>query len=482
MAEAASARGERPDDAGSGSTEVSSPGEAAALVDTHLHLDLKDYDRDREAVIERARQAGVRFMINVGFDLKTTRASITLAGRHDFIYATAGLHPHDAKQWNHGFERELEALAQHQRVVAIGETGLDFYRNLSPRGDQIRAFRGQIRLAKRLSLPLVIHNRDALDDVLTILDEEGGSDVGGIMHCFPGDAGYAREVVARGFHVGIGGQITTDRSGRLAEVARTVPRRRLLLETDAPWLTPQPQKGEGKRRNEPAFIVSVAEAVAEATGMSYADVARQTTGNAMRVYGIEPPPPSIAYEMWGNLYLNITNRCTNECEFCIRYQTDVLWGYNLQLEREPTAAEVIEAIGDPTRYDEVVFCGYGEPTTRLDVLLEVARFVHDAGGRVRLNTNGHASLIWNRNVVPELAEVVDAVSVSLNAESAEVYARVCKPRHGPETYEHVKAFIRACVSAGLDVTASVVKVPEIDIEASRAVALRLGAGFRVRGG
>jgi len=180
--------------------------------------------------------------------------------------------------------------------------------------------------------------------------------------------------------------------------------------------------------------------------------------------------------------INITNRCTNQCEFCIRYQTDVLWGYNLRLDREPTAQELLEAIGDPTRYDEVVFCGYGEPTVRLDVLLEVGRAVREAGGRVRVDTNGHASLIWNRNVAPELAEAADAVSVSLNAESAEVYERICKPRFGPGTYDHVKAFIRECVKAGLDVTASVVDVPDIDIEASRKVATELGARFRVRGG
>jgi TatD DNase family protein len=479
---AASARSQQPDAAESGPTGAVSPGGAAALFDTHLHLDLKDYERDREAVIERARSAGVRFMVNVGFDLKTTRGSIALAEKYDFIHASAGLHPHDAKLWNHAFEGELEDLARHPRVVAIGETGLDFYRDLSPRGDQVRAFRGQIRLAKRLGLPLVIHNRDALDEVLSVIDEEGAGEVGGVMHCFPGDAAYARDVVDRGFHIGIGGSITFEKNGRLAEVARTIPRRRLLLETDAPWQTPQAHKGQGRRRNEPAFIMSVAEAVASATGMTYDDVARQTTGNAMRFFGIEAPRPSIAYEMWGNLYLNITNRCTNECEFCIRYQTDVLWGYNLRLDREPTAAEILSAIGDPTRYAEVVFCGYGEPTVRLDVVLEVGRAVRAAGGRVRLDTNGHANLIWNRNVAPELADAVDAVSVSLNAESAEVYERICKPSFGTRTYDHVKAFIRECVKAGLEVTASVVDVPGIDIEAARAAATGLGAKFRVRGG
>ncbi|MCD4690538.1 TatD family hydrolase, partial [bacterium] len=301
MTVAASASAERPGAAADGIPGAVSPGSVHVLTDTHLHLDLKDYHQDREAVIARARGVGVEFMVNIGCDLRTTRGSIALAEQYDFIRASAGLHPHGAKLWNHGFESELEELARHPSIVAIGETGLDYYRDLSPRGDQIRAFRGHIRLAKQLGLPLVIHNRDALDDVLRVIDEEEAGEAGGVMHCFPGDADYAREVVDRGFHVGIGGQITYAKDGRLSKVVRAIPRRRILLETDAPWLTPQPHKGRGKRRNEPAFIVSVAEAVAEATGMSFADVARQTTGNAMRFFNIAAARPSIAYEMRGNL-------------------------------------------------------------------------------------------------------------------------------------------------------------------------------------
>ena len=450
------------------------------LADTHAHLDLNDYDEDRADVIVRARAAGISFIVNVGFNLETSRNAVDLAARYDFIYASVGVHPHDAASVDEAALDELASMAADERVVAVGETGLDYYRDLSPREEQQRSFREHIRLARRLELPLIIHNRDALDDVLEIVDDECAGEVGGVMHCFPGDAAYAEQVVRRGFHVGVGGPVTFSSAGRLAEVARTVPRRMLLLETDAPWLAPTPHRG---KRNEPAYVALVAERVAELRGMSVQDLGRATTGNAMRLFRIpERPPPAVAYEMWGNLYLNITNRCSNACSFCVRYQSDILWGYNLRLDREPTVREVLDAVGDPARYEEIVFCGYGEPTMRLDALLEIARELREKGARVRVNTNGHGSMIWNRNIAPELAEVVDAVSVSLNAPDAGTYNRVCRPKRGEDAFQHVLAFIRECVRAGLDVTASLVDVPGVDVEEVRKLAAELGVPLRVRGG
>ena len=452
--------------------------ESPLLTDTHVHLNLKAYRKDRPEVIARALGAGVGFMVNVGFDLATSRASIELAEEHEFVRASVGLHPHSASSLTDDLLAHLSELASHPMVVAVGETGLDYYRDLSPREDQKWAFRRQIGLARKLKLPLIIHNRDALDDVLAIIDDEGAGEVGGVMHCFPGDAAYAERVVELGFHIGIGGPVTYSARGRLARVAEAVPLKRLLLETDAPWLTPEPHRGG---RNEPSYVTLVAERIAEIRGMSVEDLARATTGNSTRLFGFPAVvEPSIAYEMWGNLYLNVTNQCTNSCSFCIRNQTDTLWGYNLKLRTEPTADEVMAAIGDPGRYREIVFCGYGEPTMRLDVILEVGRRLKAQGARVRVDTNGQGNLIWNRNIVPELASVVDALSVSLNAQDAETYDRICGSRFGGKAYEHVLAFVRESVKAGLDVSVSVVDVPEIDIEASRRVAAELGVPLRVR--
>ena len=448
------------------------------LTDTHVHLNLKAYRKDRPEVITRAHAAGVAFMVNVGFDLATSRASIELAEEHEFMSASVGLHPHSASDLTDDLLAQLSELASHAQVVAVGETGLDYYRDLSPRDDQKMAFRRQIGLARELGLPLIIHNRDALDDVLAILDDEGAGEVGGVMHCFPGDAAYAERVVELGFHVGIGGPVTYSARGRLAQVAEAVPLNRLLLETDAPWLTPEPHRGG---RNEPSYVKLVAERIAEIRDMSVEDLARATTGNSTRLFGFPPvAEPSIAYEMWGNLYLNITNQCTNNCSFCIRNQTDTLWGYNLKLKTEPSIDDVMAAIGDAGRYREIVFCGYGEPTVRLDVILEVGRRLKAGGARIRVDTNGQGSVIWNRNIAPELADVVDAVSVSLNAQDAETYDRVCGSRFGSNAYEHVLAFVRESVKAGLDVSVSVVDIPEIDIEAARGVACDLGVPLRVR--
>lgn len=463
-------------------------GRPARLCDTHVHINLDDYVRDRESVIGRALDAGLEFMVNVGFNLPTSLESVELAEKHDFIYASVGVHPHDASDLTDGLLSTLRDLAGSPRVVAVGETGLDYYRDLSPRNEQRDAFRRQIRLARELELPLIIHNRDALDDVLDIMDEENASEVGGVMHCFPGDAAYAREVVARGFHVGIGGPVTYSRKGRLVDVAREVPRGRLLLETDAPWLTPEPHRTEARERgerprNEPSYVYDVAVAIASIRGVDVGDLGRATTWNAMKLFGIGPAGrASIAYEMCGNLYLNITNRCTNECEFCLRYQSDTLWGYRLKLDGEPTVEELMEAIGDPTAYREVVFCGYGEPTVRLDVVLEVGRRLRAAGARVRLDTNGHGSLIWNRNIAPELSDAIDAVSVSLNAQDAATYSRLCHSRFGEKTYEHVLSFIRECKAAGIETVASVVAVSGVDVDAARRVAEGLGVALKVRGG
>lgn len=455
-------------------------GTSPLLIDTHVHLNLKAYRKDREEAVARARRAGVAFMVNVGFDLETSRASIELAEAHDFIRASVGVHPHDASTLDEGALDELRDMAAHPRVVAVGETGLDYYRDLSPRDEQRRAFASQLDLAIELDLPVIVHNRDALDDTVAIIEERGRGELRGVMHCFPGDAAYAERVLDLGFHVGIGGPVTYSPRGRLVDVAASVPLNRLLLETDAPWLTPEPHR---KGRNEPAYVALVAERIAEIRGMSVNDLARATTGNSTRLFGFpEAEPPSIAYEMWGNLYLNITNRCTNHCSFCIGKDTDTLWGYNLRLAAEPTVDEIMEAIGDASRYREVVFCGYGEPTIRLDVVSEVGRRLKGAGVRVRIDTNGQGNLIWNRNIAPELAEVADAVSVSLNAQDAETYHRVCGSRFGESAYEHVLAFVREAKKAGLEVMVSVVDIPEIDVEASRRVADELGVPLVVRGG
>jgi TatD DNase family protein len=248
------------------------------LVDSHAHLDFPEFDPDREAVIARARAVGMVAILNVGADLESSRVSVALAEQYDFIYAAVGVHPHDARTLTPSGLEELHALARHPKVVAVGEIGLDYYRDLSPRPVQRQAFADQLALAAELGLPVVIHSRDALDDTLAILRGWAGN---GVLHSYSGGPERLEEVLAMGFSVGISGPVTFPNAHRLRTVAATVPLDRLLIETDCPYLTPEPYRG---RRNEPAYVWYVAGAVARARGMPAEEVARVAAENAARLF------------------------------------------------------------------------------------------------------------------------------------------------------------------------------------------------------
>jgi len=258
------------------------------LIDSHAHLDDRRFDKDREAVIDRAAQTGVTRIVTIGADLESSRAAVELARTHQGIYAVVGVHPHDAKTVDARILAELHVLCrQKPHVVAVGEIGLDFYRDLSPRDVQRRAFRQQLELADQVGLPVVIHDRESRGEVLNILAgwvrRRPGDRPPGVIHCFSGDAAQAQRAVGLGFYVGIDGPVTYPDARKLAEVARTVPLERLLIETDAPYLTPQPHRGQ---RNEPAYVRLIAERIAELRGLSLAEVARVTTENARRLFDL----------------------------------------------------------------------------------------------------------------------------------------------------------------------------------------------------
>jgi TatD DNase family protein len=449
------------------------------LIDTHAHLEMREFNDDREDVIKRAREAGVEYIVTIGTTIESSRDAVLLADKYDFIYAAIGIHPHEVKDILHPAYDILRHFAQHKKVVAYGEIGLDYHYEHSPRSDQKRKFRDMLREARELDLPVIIHDRDAHEDTLQILSEEWSPELGGVLHCFSGDAAMAKRVIEMGFCISIAGPVTFPKAESLREVVKQIPIEHLLIETDAPYLAPQPVRG---KRNEPAFVRHTAEAIAVLKGLSADDVARITSFNAMQLFGIGTLPEhgQITYPIRNSLYLNITNRCTAACTFCVRYHTDFVKGHNLRLGKEPTADELIKEIGDPTRYAEIVFCGYGEPLLRIDTVKAVAAAVKQGGGRVRIDTNGHGNLVHKRNILPELAGLVDAVSVSLNAQNAETYFKISQPKFGLETYEAVKDFIREARKYIPEVTATVVSAPEVDIDACRTIAEKLGARFRVR--
>jgi TatD DNase family protein len=287
-----------------------------------------------------------------------------------------------------------------------------------------------------------------------------------------------------GFFVSVPGVITFKKAHTLADVVEKIPLEWLLLETDCPFLAPVPFRG---KRNEPSYIPYIAKRVAEIKRKSIEEVAETTTENALRLFGLIQLEETLGnslfvYERGGRLYLNITNRCTNECVFCPkRSGKNSLWGLDFDLPVEPSAEDVIEQIRDLNTYEEVVFCGLGEPLLRLDVVKKVAGWLKSRGAAVRINTDGLANRVHGRDISFELKDLVDKFSISLNAPDPETYVKLTRTPYGTPAWNEVINFIRK-VKEGFDVQVSVVDVPGLDLEKCREFARnKLGVPLRIRG-
>ena len=450
------------------------------LIDSHAHLEMKDFDKDRNRVIARAVEAGVRHIITVATTIPDGHKALDIAQKNESVFLSIGIHPHEAKDIREGDYAELRSLSKEKKVVAFGEIGLDFYRNHSPRQVQLARFRELLRLGKDLQLPIILHDRDAHEEILKILREEGNGRWRGVFHCFSGDIPLAKKVIQMGFFISIPGTVTFSKATTQQEVVRCIPLEKILLETDCPYLAPEPYRG---KRNEPAFIRNTAEKVASLKSLSFEDVCRITSLNARALFGIgeELPKGKIVYPIRNSLYLNLTNRCSNLCTFCAKKASYVVKGHDLELSREPSAEELVQAVGDPQRYQEIVFCGFGEPLLRLETVKTVAAELKKKGARVRIDTDGQANLVYGRNILPELKGLVDAVSVSLNAESPEKYQRLCRSPFGEESFHGILDFIREAKKVIPEVVATIVEMPGVDVEACRSLAEEeLGVKFKRR--
>jgi TatD DNase family protein len=453
------------------------------LFDTHAHLEMSEFDADRGEVLARARAAGVELILNAGSDPKGNRDAQALALAEPDVYAAAGLHPHEVPRLTPGAWAELPDRLAADKVVAVGECGLDYHVfpefPVPDRAAQREAFARQLRLARVFELPLIVHVREAEDDAFALLRAEGPFPAGGVFHCYGGGPAHLDAVLELGFHVGFGGTLTYPKADGVRAALKTVPAERLLLETDAPYLPPQPRRG---KRNEPAYLVEIADVAAAVRGMRAEELAVLANANARRLFRLQAGDPgALVYPVGPNLYVNLTNRCTADCLFCPRRTDRRLHGTDLTLQREPLPAEVLAAIGDPARYGEIVFCGFGEPVLRLGALLAVARGVKARGGRVRVNTNGQADLIFGRDILPECAGAVDEWSVSLNTADPAQYDALVRPAFGPGlAWPAVTEFIARAARTGFAVTVTEVDLPEVDDRAVAVLAARLGARFRGR--
>ena len=253
------------------------------LFDTHAHLNAIQYDEDLTEVIERAKSEQVTDIVVVGFDRDTIKRAMELTDEYEMIYAAVGWHPVDAIDMTDEDLEWIKELASHPKVVAIGEMGLDYYWDKSPKDIQKEVFRRQIRLAKEVNLPIIIHNRDATEDVVNILKEENAGEVGGIMHCFTGSYEVAKQCMDMNFYLSFGGPVTFKNAKKPKEVVKEIPIDRLLIETDCPYLTPHPFRG---KRNEPSYVKYVAEQIAELREMPFEELAKKTSDNAKKLFGI----------------------------------------------------------------------------------------------------------------------------------------------------------------------------------------------------
>jgi TatD DNase family protein len=265
--------------------EGSPMGNLPKLVDSHAHLEMMDFRKDLEEVIQRAKDSGVDTIFTVGTEKKDWSRALEIADSHESIYAILGVHPHNAREIDDQTYPALMKLCRHKKVKAYGEIGLDFFRNLSPREIQLKRFREQIGLARDLGLPIVVHDRDAHKETLDILKSEKAEECGGIIHCFSGDYEMAKKCLELGFSISVPGTITFKNAEVFKDIIRKLPLESLLVETDAPYLTPFPFRG---KRNEPSYVRYTAEKVAEVKRVSFEKVAEVTTQNALRILRVNP--------------------------------------------------------------------------------------------------------------------------------------------------------------------------------------------------
>ena len=456
------------------------------FIDTHAHLDDPAFDDDRDEVLKRATEAGLSSIISVGCWKKETGFGSlpSLVQANDLLYMALGVHPHDAINAA-GSDEALKLIrefaSEGKKLVAIGETGLDYHYAHSPPKEQRELFISQIALARELNLPIIVHTREAEAETLSILKGEGAGETGGVMHCFSGSANLANEALSLGLYLSFSGIVTFPKAEELREVAKHAPTERILIETDCPYLSPLPNRG---KRNEPANVIDTARVIAETRGVSLADIARITSVNALDLFALEPDVERevrIAYKIRNSLYLNITNRCSNHCSVCAKFKSYTVKGHYLRLSEEPTEVELFNAIGpNPEQYDEVVFCGYGEPLIRLDLVRSIGLRLKKMGCKIRIDTDGLANLFHGRNVLPDL-KFVDTISVSLNAPDSKSYQELIKTPFKDNAYPAILFFLREAKKHISKVVATAVSVPGVDMEACRRVAEDdLGVLFRVR--
>jgi TatD DNase family protein len=389
--------------------------------------------------------------------------ALELIGLDPVIRVAAGLPPSLASAASDGCLESIRESMGNPGVLLWGRIGLDYAVGNAAPAVQQDTFRRQLRMALEAGKPVVLCCAGAWDDFFEILEADSpGAKYRGYIQGFSGTPEIAHRCLGLGLLLSFAPE-----SPHLARVAPELRLDQILVES-----------GSGN----PAHAVDAAHALAAAMEVTFDDITRNVAHNFRRLTG-EPAWAEgdvLVYPIRDRLYINLTNRCTARCVFCRRETSPIASGYNLRLDREHEIGEYLEAIGDPSRFIEIVFCGFGEPTLRLDALLAIGQELKRQGTRIRLNTNGHGNLIHGRDIAPELATCVDEISISIDAPDAVSYRKIVRPDFGDDTFDAVVEFARACVGVVPRVTLTAVNVPAVDLDACRRLAASIGAELRER--
>ncbi len=451
------------------------------MIDTHAHIHFPQFDEDREQIIKECEEK-LDAVVTVGCDLEDSKKAIKVAESSKNIYASVGIHPHEAKNYSEkDYNLIVELIKSSSRVVAVGEAGLDFYRNLSPKSKQYEIFEMQVEIAKQFNLPIIIHTRNAAKEMAEFIKTKM-NDCKGIIHCFSGEKELLEAALDQGLFISYSGIVTYPKNQQLRETLKYVPSSRLLIETDCPYLAPQPVRG---KRNKPSYVAYTALEIAKTLNLNFSDIDRITTVNAKRIFNLplteEEKKKRLVYQVGNKLYINLTNKCPCSCKFCFRGTENFILGYNLNLTREPIAEEYMYRIKNPSIYEEVVFCGYGEPFERYETLKTVAQWLKKMGAtKVRADTCGLGNLLTGRNVTKELKGLIDTFSVSINAGNKDEYLRIVNPKFGEKSWDAVINFIKEAQKENYEVIITAVEHPNFNKDSFIKLASELGVKYRIR--
>ncbi len=468
---------------------------------------MAEFETDFSDVLLRMSNRGITHAISIGSLAQNERIekTVEIINSYDFIFTALGVHPKSLykdlpdifKLFEHYYS------ANKKKVIAVGEIGLDYFMPKKNLGEvktkQKELFKFQIGLASAYRLPIIVHVRDAYEDAIGILKDYVKSPdgfFGGVIHCFSSDdPAIAEEFIKMGFFISFSGNITYKKNEGLRAAVKNIPNEKILIETDSPYLAPAPFRG---KRNEPSRVSLVLDTIAELKGVERGKLDALTVQNTVNLFslnGISGFYPSVAYKIGNSVYVNLTNKCTNRCTFCPKYQNGKsnfnVRGYNLKLDKEPAVDEVVSSVFRYYDFKEVVFCGFGEPTLRIETLKSVAKTlkkiyadIHGCSDlKIRLDTDGLANAVYERNTVPELGGIIDSVSISLNAQNSEHYDRICNPqilKKRAKAYDSVLNFIGESKKYIKEVTVTAVDLPGTDIPYIANIAKKLGVDFRHR--